>query len=96
MSDFNLEVRGEGRFAVQGEMSFQTAQSILRASESRFGQYDSVEVDLSAVDRADSAALALLLEWKAQASRRSATIRFSGIPENLLAVARTSEVEELL
>ena len=96
MSNFALEEKGEGRFAVSGEVSFQTAQALLRASESVFGQHASLDIDLSGVERADSAALALLLEWKSQAHQRSADIRFSEVPETLLAIARTSEVAELI
>lgn len=96
MSDFVFEDRGEGRFAVKGELSFDTANTILQTSESQFAQYSDLEVDLSGVERTDSAGLALLLEWKAQAVGRSANIRFVGIPDNLLAIAETTEVVDLI
>ena len=96
MSDFVFEDRGSGKFAVEGELSFGTANTILRSSESKLAQFSDLEIDLSGVERTDSAGLALLLEWKAQAEERSASIRFVGVPENLLAIARTTEVVDLI
>ena len=96
MSNYVLDDLGEGRFAVKGEMSFSTANTILRASEGLFAQHDSLQIDLSGVERTDSAGLALLLEWKSQALGRNADIRFDGVPDNLLAIARTTEAVDLI
>ena len=96
MSDFQLQDRGEGRFALSGDMSFETANLILKASEPVFAQHSSLQVDMSGVRKADSAGLALMLEWKAQAAGRGASISYTDIPESLVAIARTSEVSELL
>lgn len=96
MSDFELKDLGDGRFAVTGDMSFETADRILKASESRFADHASIHVDLSGVGKADSAGLALLLEWKAQASQRDAAISYADIPDSMIAIARTSEISDLL
>jgi phospholipid transport system transporter-binding protein len=96
VTEFRLEDRGEGRFAVIGDMSFDTANNILHSSEPLFTRFLSLDIDLSGVKRADSAGLALLLEWMAQARRRRAGIRFHAIPDSLLAIARTCEVDELI
>lgn len=96
MSEFTLVDEGEGRFALQGAMSFATAQKILKQSERLFASHNALEVDLSGVDRADSAGLALLIEWQSQAANREADIRFSNVPDSLLAIARTSEVQDLI
>ena len=52
-------------------------------------------MDLSGVRNADSAGLALLLEWITWANHTVREIRFTGMPEKLLAIAKTSEVENL-
>jgi len=96
VSDFELKDLGEGRFTVTGDMSFETADRILKASESQFASHASLQVDLSGVGKADSAGLALLIEWKAQASKRDAVISYNDIPESMVAIARTSEVSDLL
>ena len=45
---------------------------------------------------ARSAGLALLLEWVTWANHTVREIRFVGMPERVLAIARTTEVEKLL
>ena len=96
MSDFELIDKGEGRFALKGEMSFDTAERILHASEEPFEQHTRLEVDLSGVTKADSAGLALLLEWITWANHTVREIRFDGMPERVLAIAKTTEVDPLL
>lgn len=96
MSKFELNDLGEGRFALTGEMTFETAERILVASEEPFEQHTRIEVDLSGVTKADSAGLALLLEWITWANHTVREIRFLSMPERVLAIARTTEVEQLL
>lgn len=96
VSSFELKKVADGRFSLHGEMSFENAEQILAASERVFLSSDSLELDLSQVDDADSAGLALLLEWKARAQSRAAEIRFVNVPESLLAIAKTTDVSELI
>jgi phospholipid transport system transporter-binding protein len=53
-------------------------------------------VDLSGVTQTDSAGLALLLEWITWANHTVREIRYTGTPERILAIAKTTEVESLL
>lgn len=96
MSEYTLEDRGEGRFALSGEMSFDTAERILKESGEPFEEHTQLEIDLSGVTLTDSAGLALLLEWVTWANHTVREIRFSGMPERVLAIAKTTEVEGLL
>lgn len=96
MNDYVLEDRGEGRFALSGEMSFDTAERILKASEDPFEEHTQLEIDLSGVTMSDSAGLALLLEWVTWANHTVREIRFTGMPERVMAIAKTTEVERLL
>lgn len=96
MSDFAIEDLGEGRFEVSGDMTFATAEKMLRASEVPFEEHTQLEIDLSGVKDSDSAGLAVLLEWVTWANHTVREIRFTGMPERLLAIARTTEVEHLL
>jgi phospholipid transport system transporter-binding protein len=81
---------------MQGDMSFSTAEDILRESESLFEQHTRIEVDLSGVEKADSAGLALLLEWVTWANHTVREIRYTAMPERVLAIAKTTEVDSLL
>jgi len=96
MSKFELQDMGEGRFALTGEITFETAERVLLASEEPFEQHTRIEVDLEGVTKADSAGLALLLEWITWANHTVREIRFLSMPERILAIARTTEVEQLL
>ena len=96
MSDFTLKDLGDGHFALSGEMSFDTAERILQASERPFEEHTRLEIDLSGVTMGDSAGLALLLEWVTWANHTVREIRFSGMPERILAIAKTTEVDDLL
>jgi len=91
-----LKDLGDGRFALSGNMTFATAERILRESEEPFAQHTQLEVDLSGVEKTDSAGLALLLEWITWANHTVREIRFTGMPERIIAIAETTEVEQLL
>lgn len=96
VADFELQDAGEGRFRLLGDMSFATAEELLRASEGLFEQYTRIEVDLSGVAKADSAGLALMLEWINWAIQTVREIRFVGTPERIAAIAKVTEVDNLL
>lgn len=96
MADFTLEDRGDGRFALSGEMTFDTAERILKKSEEPFEEHTQLEIDLSGVTQSDSAGLALLLEWVTWANHTVREIRFTGMPERVSAIAKTTEVDQLL
>lgn len=87
---------GEGRFRVTGNLGFETVKALLAASRQQFAGVAQIEVDLSGVTHSDSAGLALLIEWLRLARGASKSIRYTGISEQLRALARISEVEELL
>jgi ABC-type transporter Mla MlaB component len=55
-----------------------------------------IEVDLSAVGRTDSGALALFVDWLAWAQTARRVLKFSSPSSALLALARLSDVEDLL
>ena len=93
---FELTELGEGRFTLSGEMTFANCGDILRKSEGPFEKHTRIEVDLSEVTRTDSAGLALLLEWITWANHTVREIRFRDIPSRVGAIARVTEVDDLL
>ena len=87
-----------GRVVVTGELTFGTAREarqigVLVLESSRA---DRIVVDCSAVTRADSAGLAVLLDWLAWGRRRSKPLSLQNLPASLIAIARISEVDGLL
>jgi len=87
-----------GRVVVSGELTFATARDarqlgLLVLESSRA---DRIIVDCSGVTRADSAGLAVLLDWLAWARRKPRILTLEHLPPALLAIARISEVDGLL
>jgi len=87
-----------GRVVVTGELTFASAREarqlgILVLESSRA---DRLVVDCGAVTRADSAGLAVLLDWLAWGRRKSRAVSLENLPASLLAIARISEVDGML
>jgi phospholipid transport system transporter-binding protein len=86
----------QGVVRLRGALDFATVPDLHRATDDLLRDRDTLVIDVSAVERANSAGVALLLEWLAEARRRGCTLSFRGLPESVLAVARLSGAEHLL
>ena len=83
--------------AISGELSFKNVVAALASARAALnGGEGPFEVDLSGVTRADSAALALLLELSRQARARKRELRCLGAPEQLRRLAGFFGVTEVL
>jgi len=91
-----LEPLGEGRYAVAGELGLASAAAMLAAGRAAFAGQPRVDVDLSRVGRADSAGLAVLIEWTRLARLAGTQITFHALPARLSALARIGGVDQLL
>lgn len=91
-----LEALGNGRFKVYGAMNAETVTELLKRSADAFKDAGPLEIDLANVPEGDSAGLALMIEWLRLARQRQQTIHFKNVPEQIAALARISEVAELL
>lgn len=87
-----------GRVVLDGALTVDTVAALAREAPRVLGaQRDGqVEVDLAGVTHADSAGLALLVGWLAEAKAAQVRLAFRAVPERLRAIARISEVEGLL
>ena len=91
-----LEQKGDGRYALAGDLVFGSVAALLPAGESAFGGRSPVEVDLRQVKRLDSAGLALLLEWSLAARAQGREIRYRHAPPVLGTLAGMAGVDGLL
>lgn len=87
---------GDGRLEASGALDYQSAGRALPGGLALIEKDKPCTIDLSRVIEADSAGLAVLVEWLATARARGATIRYECIPAQILAVARISDLESLL
>lgn len=96
MSAFSLERHGDGRYAVSGELSFDTVPAVWQQTRDWFAAGGVSTVDLVGVTRADSAGLAMLLEWVGEAQRRGGHVTFDNVPEQMHALARLTGLVSVL
>jgi phospholipid transport system transporter-binding protein len=93
---FEFKALGGERFSITGTMGFATVTKLLELSKELFDDLPVIRLDLSGVTKGDSAGMALLLEWINWARAYQREIYYSGIPAQIVAIARISEVEDLL
>jgi phospholipid transport system transporter-binding protein len=96
MSTASISADGPGRFRVSGVLDFASVGALETASRPLLAAAPDAVVDLAGVERANSAALVLLIEWLAQAQRTNRRIRFAGLPRSVLEIAEVSNVTRLL
>lgn len=95
MQSFQIAAAGPARLEAHGELGFRTAADALRSGLALLGPGGWV-VDLAGVTSADSAGLAVLIEWLAAVNERGGTLRFESVPAQLVAIARISDLDGLL
>ncbi len=93
-----LQERSPGKFAAVGPLKFATARRARESGLAAFGAASvrELEVDCSGITSSDSAGMAVLLDWLAFAKRSGRTMHFASLPEQVQAIARISDVLELL
>lgn len=81
---------------VSGDMTFATAVSALQLAEPLIQDAQSLRFDLSGVTQADSAGVALLIEWQHVAKSAACRLCYSNLPESLVAMIRVAGVQGML
>ena len=85
-----------GVYRITGNLDFSTVTALLTQIRTLSGTGQNVTVDLASLERSNSAGLALLLELLADAKKHGHKVSFSGIPAQLIDLARMSNVDHLL
>lgn len=95
MSAAQLKIVADNQLALSGELSMASVPELLRQLQwpKTSGE---LTLDLQEVKRADSAGVALLIEWQRYAKRQQQVLHFQHIPSQMLAIARLSGVDKLL
>jgi phospholipid transport system transporter-binding protein len=88
---------GEGAsFALSGPLDFDSVPQVLGQSARLFAGSGDIELDLAEAGPCNSAAMALLIEWRGEAHRRGRRLRIVNLPKGLRALAQVCEAEPLL
>jgi len=97
---FGVEERSPGVFFLEGELTFKTANRVLEKTSgllsTTFGANGAITLDLSGITRADSAGVALMLEWRRQSSAVKRAVHFLNVPQQLQAIARVAGVDAII
>lgn len=86
----------EGRVEIAGDLTFETVRCLRERGSELFREGGDVTLDLNAVTRADSAGLALMVEWLRHAKRMRARLQVVNMPDQMLEIARMSKLESIL
>lgn len=90
-----LEQGPDGVWRIVGSLDFESVPALYRHTDTLLAA-GPVEIDLAGVERANSAGVALLLEWRRQAHRRGVELHLRELPAAVLQLARLSDVENLV
>ena len=92
-----LQQLAAGRYALSGVLALDTVTALRREGLGLFmAASGKLCVDLTDVTSADSSGLALLVDWLAWAAATGRELRYQHLPAQLLALARISDVSDLL
>ena len=87
----------EGTYRLEAALIFATVPMLRQPGVHRIASAaGEVQFDLERVPMTDSAGLALLIDWLAEARARQRTLRYLKVPEALSELAKLSDVEELI
>jgi|AZIC01.1.fsa_nt_gi phospholipid transport system transporter-binding protein len=79
-----------------GELTFATVNEVLAQSQAVFDTLNDLDIDMSDVERSDSAGLALLVHWIRTANTQNKKIVFHNIPSQILSIADASGLDKLI
>ncbi|HYM35406.1 MAG TPA: STAS domain-containing protein [Steroidobacteraceae bacterium] len=96
MSNVQITRDTAGRYKVAGSLVFTTVRDALKQSAAAFASESEWAIDLSQVSGADSAGLALLIEWHRLATKNNRPLRFIDAPTQLRALAKISDLDDIL
>ncbi len=85
-----------GVLRLEGELSFATVPELWRTTPFPPPGEGALVLDLGGVRRADSAGLALMVEWLRAARRAGRELRLRAMPEQMRAIARVSGLDRIL
>lgn len=90
-------VEGDGALTVRGVLSFDTVPGVFAKSAAWVEtSQGAITIDLKNVERADSAGLALLIEWLQMARRQNRELSFRNVPEQVRSLIRVNGLTNAL
>ena len=95
MNKLNIVNDGAGHFSVDGDLTFSAMDKKTVSSFAFLAASKEITLDLGKVGNADSAGLALMLEWIKHARSKRVQLRFINVPGQLLNLAKLSGLDKM-
>lgn len=86
---------GPGRLALGGDLVIDAVAALWDAAAGELAGGETVTLSLDGVRRADSAGVALLVEWLRAARAGGGELRLSGLPAQMRAILAVSDLDTL-
>ena len=93
MTGCQISRDGKGTVRLAGELNVETVPGLNEQIMALVGEGGDAAVDLNGVTHADSAGVALLVEWYRQARKHGQELHFINLPEQMHAIIRVSSPE---
>lgn len=94
MPKLTLTEQAPGFYTLEGSLTFASIDKHTPQSFKFLRGIDRVCIDLSHLQASDSAGLALMIEWIKQSRMNRVKLSFKNIPEQLLALAKLSGLDD--
>lgn len=91
-----LRALGGARYALEGEVTANTVPGLWPQIVALAGKGDAVEVSCAGVGRADSAAVACLVEWARLARGAGGSLQVCDLPEVMKVIMDVSDLDGIL
>jgi len=96
VSENGLASRGDGAFDISGRLTFDTVPRFQdQAGGLLQGNAQPVTIDMQGVTQADSAGLALMIEWLQMARAAKRKLVFANIPEQMIDLIRVNGLQRM-
>jgi len=92
----NITVNSVGQFVVSGPLNFDTVPQLCSRGYQLIAASPIPIFDLQTVTSSDNAGPALLISWMRYARKLNKQVKFSNIPEQLLAIAKVSSLHDVI
>lgn len=81
---------------IRGDLDFDSVAELWNATESLFAAAPPSRIDLSGISRANSAGVALLVEWLGRARRQGQELIFVNVPAQMRAIITIADLDTVL
>ncbi len=87
---------GGGRFALRGTLDYHIVPDLGKQAQALFAGHREIVVDLTEIDRSDSAGVALLLAWQRDCLARGGQLHCLAMPPQMQAIVEISGLSAIL